>query len=115
MHALSIRQPYVEQILRGVKRIEYRSRPTTRLGERFYLYAAKQPGPPSVFAQLGCEPGDLVTGVIVGTAIITQCVRGRGRDPSGRAVYEWHLASVRRLARPRRVKRHPQPAWFGPF
>ena len=28
MRALSIRQPYAEQILRGIKRFEYRSRPT---------------------------------------------------------------------------------------
>ncbi len=28
MRALSIRQPYAELILRGIKKIEYRSRPT---------------------------------------------------------------------------------------
>ncbi len=41
MLALSIRQPYAELILRGIKRIEYRSRPTRIVGERFYLYASK--------------------------------------------------------------------------
>ena len=41
MRALSIRQPYAELILRGVKTIEYRSRPTRIIGERFYLYAAR--------------------------------------------------------------------------
>ena len=40
MRALSIRQPYAELILRGIKTIEYRSRPTRILGERFYIYAA---------------------------------------------------------------------------
>ena len=39
MRALSIRQPYAELILRGVKTIEYRSRPTKIIGERFYIYA----------------------------------------------------------------------------
>jgi len=33
MRALSVRQPFAELILRGVKRIEYRSRPTRIIGE----------------------------------------------------------------------------------
>jgi hypothetical protein len=37
--AISIRQPYVEQILQGSKKREFRSRPT-RIRERVYLYAA---------------------------------------------------------------------------
>lgn len=40
MLALSIRQPYAELVLRGIKTVEYRSRPTKIIGERFYLYAA---------------------------------------------------------------------------
>jgi hypothetical protein len=47
MRALSIRQPYAELILRGVKTIEYRSRPTRLIGQRFYIYAAKKSGQPS--------------------------------------------------------------------
>ncbi len=49
MRALSIRQPYAELILRGLKTIEYRSRPTRIIGERFYIYAAGKtwrPPPP---------------------------------------------------------------------
>src|SRR4051812_21626852 len=42
MRALSIRQPYAELILRGVKTAELRSRPTTIVGERFYIYASRQ-------------------------------------------------------------------------
>src|SRR5476651_1710149 len=42
MRALSIRQPYAELILRGIKPIEFRSRPTKIIGERFYIYASKQ-------------------------------------------------------------------------
>jgi predicted transcriptional regulator len=42
MRALSIRQPYAELILRGIKPIEFRSRPTKRIGERFYIYASRQ-------------------------------------------------------------------------
>ena len=40
MRALSIRQPYAELILRGIKPIEFRSRPTKIIGERFYIYVS---------------------------------------------------------------------------
>ena len=43
MRALSIRQPFVEQILTGDKGIEYRSR-RTHIRGRVYLYACKAPG-----------------------------------------------------------------------
>src|SRR5438094_10488011 len=39
LRALSIRQPYAELILRGIKTIEYRSRGTKIVGERFWIYA----------------------------------------------------------------------------
>lgn len=41
MLALSIRQPWAELILRGIKTIEYRSRPTRIIGQRFYIYASR--------------------------------------------------------------------------
>lgn len=41
MRALSIRQPFAELILRGLKTIEYRSRRTNIIGERFWIYASK--------------------------------------------------------------------------
>jgi hypothetical protein len=107
MRALSIRQPYVEQILRGIKKIEYRSR-STRIRERFYLYASKTPGPTSEFASLGADPGSLPTGVIVGTAELFDCTKGANG-------FEWHLRSAKRLSRPLRPKNHPQPVWFNPF
>lgn len=44
MRALSIRQPFAELILRGLKTIEYRSRPTSIIGERFWIYASKGKG-----------------------------------------------------------------------
>src|SRR6185503_2281537 len=47
MRALSIRQPWAELILRGVKTVEYRSRPTRVVGERFWLYAARGPTAPA--------------------------------------------------------------------
>ncbi len=107
MKALSIRQPYAEQILRGTKRVEYRSQPTKFRG-RFYIYAAKTAGPAAEFASLGVEPGDLPTGVVVGTAELVGCMKGR-------RFFEWKLTKPRRLARPRKPRGHPQPVWFNPF
>jgi len=43
MLVLSICQPYSELILRGIKTAELRSRPTTIIGPRFYLYARPRP------------------------------------------------------------------------
>ena len=129
MRALSIRHPYAELILRGEKTIEYRSRPTKLIGERFYIYAAKkwagvhvrhsrapQNGNPecpasiprSLDSRLRGNDGEWPTGVIVGTAEITRCVKDNGH-------YEWHLSNVKRIANPRPPTRRPQPVWFNPF
>jgi hypothetical protein len=54
MRALSIRQPYAELILRGIKPIEFRSRPTKRIGERFYIYASQQWAEGKLFLE-GCR------------------------------------------------------------
>ena len=112
MRALSIKQPYVEEIFRGLKTMEIRPKRCWIFNERFYIYAAKKPatgrGIAQRFARLGVEPDELPMGVIVGTAIITKCTR-RGET------YRWHLADVRRLKRPRKPKNHPQPSWFDPF
>jgi len=105
--ALSIRQPYVEQILRGTKKAEYRTRPTKIRG-RVYLYAARTPGPEAEFARIGARPGDLPVGLIVGTVEIVDCT-GQPGD------YHWHLAKPERLPTPIQPDNHPQPAWFYPF
>lgn len=107
MRALSIRQPYAEQILRGSKRFEYRSRPTT-VRERVYVYASRKSGPVPEFERMRIEPGDLPTGVLVGTVEITDCSGKQGG-------YRLHLARPRRLKRHVRPAKHPQPAWFNPF
>jgi hypothetical protein len=113
MRALSIRQPYAELILRGIKTIEYRSRPTRIIGEEFYIYAALKPGDPpdgpAGFSLLGCQPHELATGLIVGTAMIARCAR------DGHKRYEWHLAGVKRLDLPAKPANQPQPIWFWPF
>ena len=134
MLALSIRQPYAEMILRGVKRVEYRSRPTKLIGRRFYIYAARKSGIKASghqgiegAADAGWADGlgldALPRGVIVGSAVIRQCVRPPGTPGQlstdncqlTTPLYEWHLTDVKRYKRPRRVKRQPQPVWFRPF
>lgn len=117
MRALSIRQPYAELILRGEKTIEYRSRPTRIIGERFYIYASKSCEQPS--AAIGKHPFDsavewwdsLPRGVLVGTAVISHVTNGG----VGAIAYEWHLTDVRRVQELRKPERQPQPVWFRPF
>ena len=136
MRALSIRQPWAELILRGVKTVEYRSRPTRVIGERFWIYASKQPaagggrgrgkaagvwsrdlaaagaGPPRWMWELAEElilRGGLPTGVIVGSAVIEKVT---GDDAAG---FQWYLAGVERAEHLRKPKGHPQPGWFRPF
>lgn len=107
MRALSIRQPYAEQILRGIKRFEYRSRPT-RIRGRVYIYASLKPGPEEEFRRMRLQPGELPTGVLVGSVEISNC-SGEPGD------YQWHLARPQRLQRLVRPTKRPQPAWFNPF
>jgi hypothetical protein len=104
MLALSIRQPYAELILRGIKTIEYRSRPTRIVGERFWIYASKTkvtqgkgrgvstgagggiwsgdlsagedvaPWLVELANGLALFPGPLPVGVIVGSAVVDKVV-----------------------------------------
>ena len=111
MLAQSIRRPYVEMILRGIKTIEYRSTQTRRIDERFYLYASQTPGRADVFAELDVEPGDLPTDVILCSAKITHYTPPTRQMP----YWHWHLVDVKRLKRPCKQKGRPGPVWFDPF
>ena len=133
MLALSIRQPFAELILRGIKTVEYRSRPTRVIGRRFHIYASKTAATKAVWSrdlavppprealpawmielagQVGMiEPGALALlprGVIVGSAVIEKVSRVD-------SMYRWHLADVERAATVRKPKGRPQPVWFQPF
>lgn len=104
--ALSLRQPYAEQVLRGTKKIEYRSRPTHIRG-RVYVYASLTPDS-EAFEEMRIEPGALPTGVLVGTVEIVGCRKGWDE-------YEWQLQRPQRLEQPIKPENHPQPVWFKPF
>ena len=106
--ALSIRQPFAEFILRGLKTIEYRSLRTKRRG-RVYIYASKIPGDDAAaWAEIEHSPGELPTGMLVGTVEIIGCVGEPG-------AYHWMLAKPERLCVPIKPTRMPQPMFFTPF
>lgn len=107
MRALSIRQPFAEQILAGDKPIEYRSR-RTHIRERVYIYASKAPGDAESYEEAGFAVEDLPHGVLVGTVELVDCT---GEDGN----FEWHLANPKRLKPPRDVEGMPQPGFFWPF
>jgi len=122
--------------------VEYRTRPTRIIGERFYIYATKKPSAFSdqlsarkmwsrdlrmpdrelpawmleLAEQVGMiEPGTLLpTGVIVGSAVIEKVSQVPSAG-SGQAMYRWHLADVARAKKLRKPRGHPQPVWFRSF
>jgi hypothetical protein len=110
MRALSIRQPHAEAILRGVKKIEYRSGPTKVRG-RVLIYAGLGRYSAANEAAMMREYGihnvacdDLPRGVLVGTVDLFDCDGG-----------EWHIRDPRRAAKLLKPKNQPQPVWFVPF
>ena len=107
LRALSIRQPYAELIMRGIKKIEYRPMPTN-IRERVYIYATKRPGHPNDWQEMNIKPGDLPSGVIIGTVEVTSC-SGEPGD------YKWHLKNAKRLRQHLTPTSQPHPSWFRPF
>jgi len=108
MKALSIRQPYVEQILTGKKKIEYRTVKTNFRG-KFYIYSSQK-------VAYECDD-ELPKGLIVGTAELVDCrVKYYLDDPViGIEGYDWIIKNPKRLKRPLKPKNKPQPVWFNPF
>ena len=94
MRALSIRQPFAELILRGMKRVEYHSRPTRIVGE--------------LTNGLALFPKDLPTGVIVETARIERV------EARAKGTFAWHLTDVGRLSNYRNPRGHPQSVRLNP-
>ena len=108
--ALSIRQPYVELILRGKKREEYKSRPTYIKG-RVYLYAGRKPGDYDWAARkygVMCQPDSLPVGRIVGSVELVGCKLQRDGE------YAWLLARPRRYRTALTPRNQPQPSFWKP-
>ncbi|QDK42732.1 hypothetical protein DOM21_14990 [Bacteriovorax stolpii] len=106
---ISIQQPFVEQILQGKKNYEYRSRPTKIRG-RVYLYASLTPGHISRWKGTGFEPGELATGLIVGSVEIIDCKWFPKLN-----CYGYELANPKRYKAPIKPENRAQPCWFYPF
>jgi hypothetical protein len=107
--AISIRQPWVELILRGKKTKEFRSQPT-RIRGAVYLYAANRPADWAPgWRQAGCAPGELPTGCIVGTVEIVDC-----RWDEAERQYRYILQNPRRFARPKTALNQPAPRFWIP-
>ena len=111
MRALSIRQPHAEAIMRGVKRVEYRSCPTN-IREIICIYAAlgrySREEESKMMRQYGIKSvscDDLPRGVLIGTVELYDCT-GQDRD------FSWHVRKPERASRLRKPKNHPQPSWF---
>jgi hypothetical protein len=107
--AISIQQPFVEQILTRKKKYEYRSRPTLIRG-RVYLYASLRAGAADRWEGTGFEPGDLPAGLIVGSVEIVDCVYFKEDK-----LYGYKLAKPKRYRKHIKPKQQPQPVWFFPF
>lgn len=107
MKALSIRQPWAELIMRGIKTVEFRSRPTMVRG-RIHIYAALGRCDPQdeadIAADYGIDVAGLPRGVIVGTVELFDC------DGD-----EWLLRNPERAKELRKPDNHPMPVWFTPF
>jgi len=112
LRALSLRQPWAEQIMLGEKTIEYRSFETDVRGIVYiYASATRYDAEDEIEIQdeVGIDLDSLPRGVIVGTVEIYDC------QPGSAGNFEWLLRSPSRLAKPLRPKRKPEPAWFFPF
>ncbi len=111
MRALSIRQPWVEQIMRGEKDIEYRGKPTNIRGT-VYVYASlgrySKDDETEIIEEVGFEIEDLPRGLIVETVEITDCEEFEGQ-------YLWSLRNPKRLKKRLKPTRQPNPTWFYPF
>jgi hypothetical protein len=110
VRALSIRQPHAEAILRGVKKIEYRSGPTKIRG-RILIYASLGRYSAEAEAEMMSQYGindvtcdDLPRGVLVGSVELYKCEGGN-----------WHVRNPERAGKLVQPTNQPQPVWFYPF
>jgi hypothetical protein len=108
-HAISVRQPYVELILQGKKKFEFRSQPTNIRG-RVYIYASKKlGGDENDWHQVRSEPDLLPTGVIVGSLQIVGCKWNATED-----CFAYELAKPLRLKRHLKAVNQPLPRFWIP-
>jgi hypothetical protein len=113
--ALSVRQPHAEGIMRGRKKIEYRSRPTNVRGV-IYIYASKtrRTGDEEWMEKYRMQRLDideLPRGVIIGTVELYDCQESEKYNDE----FHWLLRHPQPAKRKRKPTNRPQPVWFYPF
>jgi hypothetical protein len=127
MRALSVRQPWAELNLRGVKPVQARPRRTHKKGERVHIYAGLQRIEPHEESRLAAEfemvIDALPRGMLVGTVEIVGCepLEPRHSLPACFAITEtthgfaWLLRNPERADVLIKPDRQPQPSFFEPF
>ncbi len=108
IRAISIKQPFVELILQGKKKDEFRTIPT-KIRERVYLYASSKPRTePKLWRRAKRKIGDLPCGLIVGSVEIMECkYLGKGK-------YAYVLRNPRRLRKYLMAKNRASPVFWRP-
>lgn len=111
IRAISIRQPYVERILNGTKKAEFRSR-RTLIRERVYLYVSMRRVDPAdrSWRRLGKTPEQLdsTRGLIVGSVEIVGCKEIAPGE------FAWRVKRPRRYRVPLVGRGQPQPVFWRP-
>jgi hypothetical protein len=111
--ALAIRQPWAELIMRGRKRIEYRSQQSHVRG-RVFIYACLGRYARHVETEWAVEfkldIDALPRGVIMGSVELFDCRPAPDGDG-----FQWWMRRPIRATELRRPDNQPQPVWFHPF
>jgi hypothetical protein len=107
--AISIRQPYVEEILIGKKLYEYRNR-STKIRGRVFLYASNTLGDTANCKKYQIDPEALEFGVILGSVEIIDC-----EYLEKESCYGYKLKNPIRYQEGIKPENHPQPCFFFPF
>ncbi|NYF89707.1 ASCH domain-containing protein [Tunturiibacter empetritectus] len=113
IRAISVKQPFAEQILRGSKRYEYRTVPTN-IRERVYIYASLKPRREEEFwRKMDKSAEQLPKGKIVGSVQIVGCIEIAGCK-SNRKEFAYKLANPKRLRTHLVPTNQPGPVFWRP-
>lgn len=109
MIALSVKQPYAELIISGLKSVEYRTINTNIRG-RILIYASKSRVQREVFDQFEISPTDCLFGMVIGSVEIVDV-----EFDFETSKYLWKLQKAKKLECPYKPDQRPQPVWFYPL
>lgn len=107
--AISVRQPFAELIMQGVKTEEYRTI-STNIRERIYIYASKTlVDDEGSIKRTKKSINELPLGVLIGSIDLIACSGSKDKG------FIWKLANPVRLKTSLKPNNKPQPVWFKPF